>query len=354
MGKNIKLTKGKMLALALAFTMGATGLAGCKKNAETSQTTISETTVATTTTETTVETTATEVSFVEEANKIYEANKEFFVNQYGENKDYAIKEINNTLLVLTNNSKTITNEDLRNTFYAMENMFMPTNVIQGAGNYITGEPVEHIENVPSLGEYVQDKQARKIINDNTAIINNFINALNNGTDEEKANARTLLLQRVVTEEENLDEYYHLGELSNGDELALNMSNKGLVNLAGSLVKNGVLFYTDAKGVDQVKPLIPDMRAAAIINAYVFGEQDGIPYDTKEIDGVTVNGRFVEYLGADGFVREFISQTEYKSIRDAIAVIKYEEAVTRMENEYSRISSEYYALNGNCDTKTLTK
>ena len=354
MGKNIKLTKGKMLALALAFTMGATGLAGCKKNAETSQTTISETTVATTTTETTVETTATEVSFVEEANKIYEANKEFFVNQYGENKDYAIKEINNTLLVLTNNSKTITNEDLRNTFYAMENMFMPTNVIQGAGNYITGEPVEHIENVPSLGEYVQDKQARKIINDNTAIINNFINALNNGTDEEKANARTLLLQRVVTEEENLDEYYHLGELSNGDELALNMSNKGLVNLAGSLVKNGVLFYTDAKGVDQVKPLIPDMRAAAIINAYVFGEQDGIPYDTKEIDGVTVNGRFVEYLGADGFVREFISQTEYKSIRDAIAVIKYEEAVTRMENEYSRISTEYYELNGNCDTKTLTK
>lgn len=354
MGKNIKLTKGKMLALALAFTMGATGLTGCKKNAETSQTTISETTVATTTAETTVETTATEVSFIEEANKIYEANKEFFVNQYGEDKDYAIKEINNTLLVLTNNSKTITNEDLRNTFYAMENMFMPTNVIQGAGNYITGEPVEHIENVPSLGQYVQDEQARKIINDNTAIINNFINALNNGTDEEKANARTLLLQRVVTEEENLDEYYHFGELSNGDELALNMSNKGLVNLAGSLVKNGVLFYTDAKGVDQTIFLIADTRGAAILNTFRFAEEDGAPFDTKVIDGATVNGRYVEYLGKDGFVREFVTQAEKNTIEDTLAITKYDEAVIAMENEFSRISTEYYELNGNCDTKTLTK
>ncbi|MBR4350973.1 MAG: hypothetical protein IKP98_01980 [Bacilli bacterium] len=348
---NLVMNKKQMLVLALAFTMGLTGLTGCKKNVETSQTTLATTaitTVGTSATETT------EVNFVEETTKLYEANKDFFINQYGDNKDLAIKEINNTILVLTNNSKTITNEDLRNTFYAMEGYFMPANVIQGAGNYITGETVKHIDNVPDLSVFIQEEEAQALVRDNTIAINNFIDKLNNGTEEEKAQAKKLLLQRVVVIEDDLDEKYHLGELSNGDELAINMSNKGLVNLAGSLVKNGYLYYTDKNGVDQVKPLIPDMRAAAIIDAYVFGEQDGIPYDTKEIDGVTVNGRFVEYLGADGFVREFVSQTEYKSIRDAIAVIKYDETITRMENEYSRISSEYYALNGDCNTKTLTK
>ena len=43
-----------------------------------------------------------------------------------------------------------------------------------------------------------------------------------------------------------------------------------------------------------------------------------------------------------------------TIEDTLAITKYDEAVIAMENEFSRISTEYYELNGNCDTKTLTK
>ena len=358
---DIKMTKKQLMALALAFSM-AGSVAACKKTEETVPTTsyVAPTTT-TTTVETTIETEPTIIEnglvYEEEANSFYDDNEAFFVNQYGEDRETAIKEINNTILVLTNNSETITNEDLRNTFYAMDNMFMPTNVIQAAGNYVNGEPIESFENVPNLGKYIMDEQAKKIINDNTAIINNFIDAMNNGTDEEKEAARNLLLQRVVLVEQNLDEYYYLGELSNGDELALNMSNKGLVNLAGSLVQNGVLNYTDQNGVDQTMFLIADTRGAAILNTFRFAEEEDTPYDTQTItvDGVqtTVNGRYVEYLGADGFVREFITLAEKNTIEDTLAITKYDEAVNYIENEYSQISSEYYALNEDCEN-TLTR
>ena len=354
--KLVELKKKELLSLVLAFTM-AGSVAACKKNDQTVPTTsYTEPTSVTTTAETTVAPSETTVStgllYEEEANNFYDANEAFFINEYGEDREYAIKEINNAILVLTNQSETITNEDLRNTFYALDNMFMPTNVIQAAGNYITEEPIETVQNVPSLGRYIEDEQARTIINDNTAIINNFIDAMNNGTDEEKAAARNLVLQRVVLVEENLDEYYYLGELSNGDELALNMSNKGLVNLAGSLVQNGVLNYTDVNGVDQTMFLIADTRGAAILNTFRFAEEQGTPYDTQiiTVDGVqtTVNGRYVEYLGPDGFVREFITLAEKNTIEDTLAITKYDEATVYIENEYSRISTEYYALNSDCE------
>ncbi len=360
----LKLNKKQLGALVLAFTM-AGSISACKKNNKTVATTTTaetkstiETTVPTTKETTVVETTTTTVDYKDEATSFYEANEAFFINEYGNDKEYAINELNDIILVLTNNSETITNEDLRNAFYAMDNMFMPTNVIQAAGNYITEEPIEHVENVPNLGRYIQDDQAKKIINENTAIVNNFINAMNNGTDEEKANAKTLLLQRVATIEENLDEYYYLGELSNGDELALNMSMKGLVNLAGSLVENGVLNYTDVNGNGQIIFLIPDARGAAIINTFAFAEEDGIPYDTKEItengEKVLVNGRYVEFLGANGFERQFVPVAERNTILDTLAITKYNEATEYLENDLSRLSSEYYSLNGDCDTKTLSK
>lgn len=354
--KLIKLKKKELLSLVLAFTM-AGSIAACKKTEETVPTTsyvepTSVTTVAETTTTPTETTVSTGLVYEEEANNFYDENEAFFINEYGDNREYAIKEINDAILVLTNQSETITNEDLRNTFYALDNMFMPTNVIQGAGNYVTGEPIETIQNVPNLGKYIQDEQARTIINDNTTIVNNFINAMNNGTDEEKENARNLVLQRIILVEENPDEYYYLGELSNGDELALNMSNKGLVNLAGSLVQNGVLNYTDTNGVDQTMFLIADTRGAAILNTFRLAEEQGTPYDTQiiTVDGVqtTVNGRYVEYLGPDGFIREFITLAEKNTIKDTLAITKYDEAVIYMENEYSRISTEYYALNSDCE------
>ncbi|MBR4830412.1 MAG: hypothetical protein IKZ96_01420 [Bacilli bacterium] len=358
MGKDNKMnkivmTKKELLALVLAFTMAATPLTGCKKNTESTMT--SETTTVMTSVEPTTTTKNDDtVSYIEEATKLYEANKDFFVNQYGENKEYAIKEINDVLLIIKNNSKTITNEDLSNALYAMDNMFMPTNVIQAAGNYVTEEEIAHVENIPSLGQYVEDKQAQTIINENTALINNFIDKMNNGTAEEREAAKKLLLQRVVLVEENLDEYYYLGELSNGDELALNMSMKGLINLAGSLLENGVLYYTDKNGVDQTKPLIPDAYGAIILNDFRLAEQEGTPYDTKEIkdgDGVvTVQGRYVDIFGE----RKFVSLAEKNLIEDILAITKYDEAILYLENEYSRISSEYYSLNGNCDNKTLTK
>lgn len=356
--KIFNLNKKQAGALVLAFTM-AGSLAACKKDEKntvptttTSYTTVAEPVVTTTTAPTTVAETTQVVDpatmYIDEANSFYDENEAFFVNEYGNDREYAIRELNNIILVLTNNSETITNEDLRDAFYAMDNMFMPTNVIQAAGNYIVGEPVEPVENVPNLGRYIMDDQAKAIINDNTAIVNNFVNAMNNGTDEEKENAKTLLLQRVITVEQNLDEYYYLGEISNGDELALNMSMKGLVNLAGSLCVNGVLNYTDANGVDQTMFLIPDGRGAAILNTFMFAEQDGAPFDTMVIDGVTVNGRYIEYLGPDGFVREFVSQAEKNTIEDTLVITKYNETVEYLENDLSRISSEYYSLNGDCN------
>ena len=244
--KDIKVTKKELLALALAFSM-AGSISACKKAEPTYETTVVPTTV-----ETTVETTVDTIDpyFEEEAKKFYESNKDFFVNQYGDNKEYAIRDIKNTILVITNNSETVTNQDLNSAFKSMSNMIMPTNVIQAAGNYMTNEPIEHVENVPNLGIFVEDEQARKIVGENTAVINNFINAMNDGTDEEKDLARKLLLQRIITVEENLDEYYYLGETSLGDELVLNMSNQALTNLSGTLVHNGVLEYTDKNGVDQ--------------------------------------------------------------------------------------------------------
>ena len=197
---NIKLNKKQVMALSLAALLAMNGTACSKKIVD--ETTTSETTISTTTTTlatyepTTVETVS-ELKYNEEANKLYEDNKEFFVRQYGEDKEYAVKEINNIILVLTNDSETITNEDLRNTFYAMDNIFMPTYVIQTAGNYVTDEPLDYIENAPNLGRYIQDTRAQQIINDNNAILNNFINAMNNGTDEEKENARDLVLKRVI-------------------------------------------------------------------------------------------------------------------------------------------------------------
>ena len=167
--KLVELKKKELLSLVLAFTM-AGSVAACKKNDQTVPTTsYTEPTSVTTTAETTVAPSETTVStgllYEEEANNFYDANEAFFINEYGEDKEYAIKEINNAILVLTNQSETITNEDLRNTFYALDNMFMPTNVIQAAGNYITEEPIETVQNVPSLGRYIEDEQARTIIND---------------------------------------------------------------------------------------------------------------------------------------------------------------------------------------------
>ena len=367
--KNIllKLDKKQLVSLALAFAM-ATSMAGCKKDetkatlptsAVTNVTTVPTTTSTSETTETVVED---GLKYEEEANNFYDANEAFFVNQYGNDREYAIKEINNTILVLTNDSETITNEDLRNTFYAMDNMFMPTNVIQAAGNYVTEEPIENVENVPNLARYIQDDQAKTIINDNTAIVNNFINAMNNGTDEEKEIARNLVLQRIITVEENLDEYYYLGELSNGDELALNMSMKGLVNLGGSLVQNGVLNYTDTNGVQQTMFLVPDIRGGAILDTYYFAEEEArmnnseVQYDsqTLNINGVetTVYGIMVSYLGENGFVTEFVPREEKETIEDTLVITKYKEATTMMQNEYSRISTEYYALSEDCNSYTL--
>lgn len=354
--KNMSLTKKQLLAIITTFAIAMSGstLAGCKKAEGTTVTT----STATETSETIPTPTPVVISMdsicAEMAKKFYDENKDFFVNQYGENREYAEKDIKNALLVLSNSSETVTNEDLRNALYALDNMFMPTNVIQAAGNYMTNEPIEKFERVPSLGKFIQDKQAQQVINDNTAIINQFIDAMNNGTDEEKANARLLVLQRIATVEQDLDEYYYFGELSNGDELALNMSMKGLTNLAGSLVKNGVLNFTDKNGVDQTMFLIADTRGAAILNTFRFAEEDNAPFDTKEIDGVTVNGRYIEYLGPNGFVREFVTQAEKNTIEDTLVITKYDESIKGLENEFSRISTEYYELNKNCDTKTLTK
>lgn len=366
LNKLLEVNKKQIGALLLAFTM-AGSMSACKSNKDESvkttdttstiiETTVETTTKATTTTAaTTTESTVVEnkLKYLDEAESFYEANKEFFVNEYGNDKEYAVKEINDIILVITNDSETLTNEELREAFYAMDCIFMPTNVIQASGNYITGEPVEKIENVPNLARYIQDDQAKAVVNENTAVINNYINALNNGNDEERAKAKELLLQKTVTNEQNLDEYYYLGEISNGDELALNMSMKGLVNLSGSVVENGVVKFKDANGVDQIIFLIPDTRGAAIINTFAFAEEDGIPYDTKEIDGATVNGRYVEFLGANGFEREFITVAERNTILDTLAITKYNEATEYLQNDFSRISSEYHLLNPDCD-KSLTK
>ena len=351
--KLFKLTKKQILATILAFSM-ATSLGACKRAEKKADVTTTETTVETTVTPTTTPSTdpVVIVDYEAEANKLYEENKEFFINQYGNDKEYAIKEITNTILVITNNSETITNEDLRNTFYAMDNMFMPTNVIQTAGNYITDEPIEYIANVPNLATYIEDDQAQEIVNENTAIVNEFIDSMNNGTEKEKEDARILVLQKAATLEEELDEKNQLGELSNGDELAINMSNKGIINLAGSLVVNGVLNYTDRNGVNQTIFLIPDTYGAAVLNTFRFAEEAGAPYDTMEIDGVIVNGRYIEYLGPDGFEKKFVTQAEKNTIEDTLAITKYDEAVTALENEYSRISTEYYMLNNDCKTLTI--
>lgn len=358
---NLLKIKKEIIALALAASMTGS-MAGCKKaevdpgiSVITNPTTTTTTTVAPT--ETTAATTVTP-TYETEANALYEEYKAYFQNQYGENKEYAIKEIKNVIMILSNKSETITNEDLRNAFYAIDNMFMPTNVIQAAGNYITGEAVEHVENVPSLGRFIQDPQARTIINENTCMVNNFIDAMNNGTPEAKEAAKILLLQRVATIERDLDEYYHLGELSNGDELALNESNKGLVNLAGSLCENGVLKYTDEEeGVKQTIFLIPDTYGAAVLNTFRLAEAEGTPYDTQtiKVDGkkTTVNGRYVEYLGPKGFTRKFVTLAEKNTIEDTLAITKYDEAIYALQSEYSRISTEYYKLNNGCE-KTLTK
>ena len=354
---SIKLNKKQVMALAVAALLVMNGTACGKKL--TDDTTMSQTTTTASTTTTTTSTPETTVvtssiKYEEEANKLYEDNKDFFVRQYGNDKEYAIKEINNIMLVITNDSETITNEDLRNTFYAMDNIFMPVNVIQQAGNYMTDEALDNdIPNVPNLGRYIEDDRAKQIINDNNAIVNNFINAMNNGTDEEKAKARELVLKRVIYFEENHDDILkELGELSNGDELALNMSFKGLVNLGGSLVTNGVLNYTDKNGVDQTMFLIADAYGAAVLNSFRFAEEEGLPYDTKEIDGAMVNGRYIEYLGPDGFERKFVTIAEKNTIEDTLAITKYDEVIYNMESEYSRISTEYYSLNSDCNTKTL--
>jgi hypothetical protein len=358
----LELNKKQAGSLILAFTM-ASSLVACSDSKDTTTTTTGSTTttaVETTIESTTVETTlATETAVVEElkyekeANDFYNENKDYFVNQYGNNKEYAIKEINDAILVLTNESETVTNEDLRNTFYALDNMFMPLNVTQAAGNYITNEPIEKVENVPNLSRYISDPQAQKLINENTIIINNFINALNSGNKDEMDKAKKLLLQREITMEENLDEYYYLGELSNGDELALNYSNKALTNLAGSLVKNGVLNYTDKNGVEQTMFLIPDTRGAAILNTFRFAEEAGAPFDEDNINGVKVYGRYIEYLGANGFVKEFVTQAEKNTLEDTLVITKYDEVIRYMQNEYSRLSAEYHALNSDCNY-TLTK
>ena len=366
LNKLLEVNKKQIGALLLAFTM-AGSMSACKKESSVSSNNTTATTVETTTkvettkaveTTTVAETTVdASKKYIDEAESFYEANKEFFVNEYGEDKEYAIKEINDIILVITNDSETITNEELREAFYAMDNIFMPTNVIQAGGNYLYDEPIAHVENVPNLGRYVQDEQAKKVINDNTAIINNFINAMNSGNKDEMDKAKELLLQRTITIENDLDEFYYLGEISNGDELALNMSLKGLVNLSGSLVENGVVFYKDANGVDQRIFLLPDARGAAIINTFAFAEEDGIPYDVKEItengEKVLVNGRYVEFLGANGFERQFVSVAERNTILDTLAITKYNEATEYLENDFSRISSEYHMLNPECD-KSLTK
>ena len=348
MEKKFTMLKRQAITLAVVSAMGLTGLTGCKK-AEPSESTV-ESTIETTV-ELPTEPTVTVADMTTEANKLYEENKEFFINLYGEDKEAAIKDLNNALLVLTNNAKNINDEDLRKAFYALDNIFMPTNVIQAAGNYLTNQEVEHVDKLPDLGQYVKDNEAKAIISVNTEIINNFIGALNNGTEEEKANARILLLQRVATIEENLDEYYYLGELSTADELALNMSNKGLVNLTGSLVVNGVLNYTDANGVNQTRFLIADTRGAAILNTFRLAEADGAPFDTKVIDGATVNGRYVEYLGPNGFEREFITQAEKNTIEDTLAITKYDEATVMLENN---IADQNNDMTDGCNSKTLTK
>ena len=357
----LELNKKQAGSLILAFTM-ASSLVACSDSKDTTTTTTGATTttaVETTVEATSVETTAAETTVAEtlkyesEAFDFYNENIDFFVNQYGNNKEYAIKEINDAILILTNDSKTITNEDLRNDLYALNSMFMPENVIQAAGNYITDEPIEKVENVPNLSRYISDPQAQKLINENTIIINNFINALNSGNKDEMDKAKKLLLQREITMEENLDEYYYLGELSNGDELALNYSNRALTNLAGSVVKNGVLNYTDKNGVEQTMFLIPDTRGAAILNTFRFAEEAGAPFDEKEINGVKVYGRYIEYLGADGFVKEFVTQAEKNTLEDTLVITKYDEAIKYMQNEYSRLSAEYHALNSDCNY-TLTK
>ena len=117
-------------------------------------------------------------------------------------------------------------------------------------------------------------------------------------------------------------------------------------------------YKDVNGVEQTMFLIPDTRGAAIINTFAFAEEDGIPYDTKEItengEKVLVNGRYVEFLGANGFERQFVPVAERNTILDTLAITKYNEATEYLENDLSRLSSEYYSLNGDCDTKTLSK
>lgn len=352
MGKNFTMTKKQLMAVILTFALGVTGLAGCKKNTDSSETSFEPTTTttieATEPTETSSEPTV--ANMMDEANTLYEANKEFFVNQYGDDKETAIKDINNALLILSNNAKDINDEDLRYAFYALDNMFMPTNVIQAAGNYFTGKEYEHIDNIPNLGVYVKDNAARAIIIDNTDKINKFINELNNGTEESKEAARKELLESVVDIETNLNKYYYLGELSTGDELALNMNFKGLVNLTGSLVVNGVVHYVDKDGIENEIPLIADTRSAAILNTFRFAEIDGAPFDTMEIDGAIVNGRYIEYLGPNGFEREFVTQAEKNRIEDTLAITKYDEATVLVENKIAE-QNNYLS---DCEPKTLTK
>lgn len=352
--KDFKLVfkKSTAMAIALSFLLAA----GCNKKIveSTSESTTNTTTIETTneTNETTAVVNNNVLKYEEEANKFYEENRDFFVKEYGTDKDLAVKDINNTILVITNDSETITNEDLGKTFDAMDRMFMPTDVRQNAGNYMTEEPLDDSEHLPNLSRYVQNDEAKDIINTNTIVINNLVDALNSGDLDKIAQARKDLLARVAyIEKEHDDLLKDLGEISDGDEYTLNLSFKGLVDLGGVLVLNGRLTYT-YDGDEQIIALIPNAYEAAVLEAYRSGQENNIPYDTKEIDGAIVNGRYVEYLGADGFEKDFIPVYGKEEIEDTLAITKYKEAIAMLESKFSNISAEYYSLNSDCITKTL--
>lgn len=355
--KDFKLVVTK--AVAATMTLVCMITAGCnKKIVETSSESSSyETTTTTTTTTEPTQSSAVVNSNVlkyeEEANKFYEDNKDFFIKEFGTDKDLAITAINNTILVLTNDSETITNEELGKTFDAMDRMFMPTDVRQNAGNYMTEEPLDQSKKLPDLSRYILNEKAKEIVNANTIIINNFVDALNSGDTERIEKARKDLLERVAyIEDEHDDCLKDLGETSMGDEYALNMSFKGIVDLAGVLVVNGRLTYIDKNGVEKTRALIPNAYESAVLEAYREGTENNIPYDTKLIDDVTVTGRYVKYLGADGFEDIFVSVSEKDKIEDDLAITKYKDAIYMLEGKYSNISAEYYALNSDCYTKTL--
>jgi hypothetical protein len=354
--KDFKLVfkKSTAMAIALSFLLAA----GCNKKIveSTSESTTNTTTIETTneTNETTAVVNNNVLKYEEEANKFYEENRDFFVKEYGTDKDLAVKDINNTILVITNDSETITNEDLGKTFDAMDRMFMPTDVRQNAGNYMTEEPLDDSEHLPNLSRYVQNDEAKDIINTNTIVINNLVDALNSGDLDKIAQARKDLLARVAyIEKEHDDLLKDLGEISDGDEYTLNLSFKGLVDLGGVLVLNGRLTYT-YNGDEQTIALIPNAYEAAVLEAYRSGQENNVPYDTQfdTTTNTTINGRNVEYLGADGFEKDFVPVSEKERIEDTLAITKYKEAIYMLEGKFANISAEYYSLNSDCITKTL--